>query len=126
MSSPTQRTLDHWRKQGGIAAVVEKTIPYKFIKQDVWGFCDAIVCHPLWPGTVYIQTTSAQNVNARMKKILNTPEIAANVKRVLGAGNTVLVEGWAKRMKNKRTVGHERVAFRCVQEGEKLRFERGG
>lgn len=125
MSSPTQRSLAHWRGIGSIAAVVERFNSFIKIRQDVFGFADIICVNPLYSGTVYVQTTSGENIQARIKKIHDTPEIAANVKRVLGAGNTVIVEGWAKRTKAKRTLRYERVAYRCEMDGDKLKFVGG-
>ena len=127
-TSPTQRTLAYWRgpKMGGIAAVVERRIPYCFVTVDLWGFCDVTVVHPLYSGTVYIQTTSAPNLQARVKKLTGTQEVAENVRRILQAGNTVLVEGWAKRMKAGRC---HKVERRCVhvelRDGEIVTWEEG-
>ncbi len=125
MSSPTSRSLEYWRGIGSLAGVVERFKSFSKMRHDLFLFCDIVAINALWGNAVFIQTTSGQNIQARIKKIQDTPEIAANVKRVLGAGNTVIVEGWAKRTKAGRTVRYERVAYRCEMDGDKLKFVEG-
>lgn len=93
-ASPTARTLDHLRKQGFLAAVVERRLPYGFTTIDLFGFIDVVALDGL-PGLLGVQTTSQANAAARVKKI--TDECRAAARRWLAAGNRVEVHGWAKR-----------------------------
>lgn len=89
--SPTQCTLDKWRKAGYRCEVVEKTIPKTFIKKDLFGFIDVLaVGHG---ETVGIQTTSAGHISDRVRKIEGMPEIVADLR---DAGWRLIVEGWKK------------------------------
>ena len=89
--SPTQCTLDKWRKLGYMCEVVEKTIPKTFIKKDLFGFVDVLaVGHG---ETVAIQTTSADHVSHRGRKIEDMPERVAELRN---ANWRLVVEGWKK------------------------------
>lgn len=91
MSSPTSRSLELLRAEGWIAEVVERWIPGANIRKDLFGFGD-ILC--LREGqTMLVQTTSASNVSARIRKITESPYLP----EVRKAGWFVEVQGWAKR-----------------------------
>lgn len=94
MSSPTQRSLEHCRKQGWPAHVVEKWIPQTRRRLDVWGFGDVLVLDGE-PGAMLVQATST-GVAARRTKILSECTDAA--KAWLKAGNRIEVWGWTKRV----------------------------
>jgi hypothetical protein len=65
--SPTVRSLQHLRELGYRPAVVEKTIPRTYIKQDCFG-ADLIALKPGSP-VLAIQTTTGSNHAARKKKL---------------------------------------------------------
>lgn len=88
--SPTQLTLRHLRSQGYLAEVTERWNPHASIRQDLFGFVDVLAIKP--GETLAVQTTSATNVSARIKKIAESPYIGA----VRDAGWTIRVHGWGK------------------------------
>ncbi len=89
-TSPTQLTLRHLREQGWTAEVVEHWIPGANIRRDLYGFVDVLAVRG--PDTLAVQTTSHTNVSARIRKIADSPTIAA----VREAGWCVHVHGWRK------------------------------
>lgn len=66
--SPTARALAELRKLGYTPAVVEKTIPRSFIKQDLFGFIDILAIRD--DETLGVQATSGSNHAARRTKSL--------------------------------------------------------
>ena len=92
-TSPTQRTLAALRKEGWHGGVVEKWIPQTRRRSDFLGGIDIIGVKP--GRTIGIQCTSASNVSARVKKLIELPGMRA----WLEAGNWLEVWGWAKRGK---------------------------
>lgn len=101
MSSPTQRTLDHCRKMGWLAAVVEKWIPQTKRRADVFGFGDVLVLDG-YTGSLLIQACTAGDMSTRLRKIAGKDCIVA-AKRWLAAGNRIEVWGFGKRTVGKRT-----------------------
>lgn len=89
--SPTSRTLKKLRKDGYLAAVVEKTIPKTFIKQDLYGFIDIIAIKGY--ETLAVQATSYPNVSARVNKIVEHENVGA----VREANWKIEVWGWHKK-----------------------------
>jgi hypothetical protein len=90
MSSPTSRSLEDLRDRGYTAEVVEKWIPATRRRKDLFGFGDILA---LRPGEVTIvQTTSDDNVAARISKIQEAEHLPA----VRAAGVRILVHGWRK------------------------------
>lgn len=90
MSSPTARSLEHLRKQGYLAEVVEKWIPAVKRRKDLYGFIDILA---IAPGRIVgVQATSGDNVAARVAKIADHP----NVDAVRRAGIEIHVHGWRK------------------------------
>ncbi len=87
-TSPTQLTLKHLRDQGWTAEIVEHWNPHARIRRDLLGFIDVLAVRG--PETLAVQTTSAANVSARIRKIADSPHIAA----VREAGWSVRVHGW--------------------------------
>ena len=88
--TPTQLTLRHLREQGYTAEVVERWNPHARIRQDLFGIIDVIALRG--NETLAVQTTSASNVAARIRKIADSPHVAA----IREAGWTIRVHGWAK------------------------------
>ena len=92
-TSPTARTLDLLRREGFIAAVVEKWLPRVNLRQDVWGFGDVLAANPVNRVVLLIQATTADNVAHRLAKAKGKPELAA----WLRSGGRFEVHGWALR-----------------------------
>ena len=87
--TPTQRSLAYWRTQGYTVAIVERWNPFAKIRQDLYGMCD-LLC--IGNGeTVCVQTTSAPNVPARVRKLTE----AEALPEMLRSGWRVVIEGWA-------------------------------
>ena len=110
-ASPTQRTLEHCRKLGWDAGVVERWNPHARIRHDLFGFVD-IVAIDQCSRVHMIQATSTANMQARINKI-EDDENMARIARALGAHGVVEVWGWAKRgAKGKRKTWTLRRAVR--------------
>jgi carbonic anhydrase len=90
MTSPTQLTLRHLRADGWDAEIVEVWNPHSRTRKDLFGFIDVLAIKP--GETLAVQTTSAANVAARVRKIADHPNIGA----VREAGWRIVVHGWAK------------------------------
>lgn len=88
--TPTQRSLNHLRKLGYRAAVVEKWNSHARLRQDLFGIVDILAIKE--GETLAVQTTSWSNVAARIRKIAEseaTPDMRA-------AGWRIEVHGWRK------------------------------
>lgn len=89
--TPTQLTLRELRRRGWpLVEVVEHWNTHARIRQDLFGFVDVLAVGPL--GVLAVQTTSAKNVAARVRKIADSP----NIGHVREAGIAIHVHGWAK------------------------------
>ena len=95
--SPTSLTLRYLREQGYTAEVTEKWNPHARIRHDLFGIIDVLALRG--SETLAVQTTSASNVPARIRKIAESEHIAA----IRDAGWTVHVHGW-KKVGNKWTL----------------------
>jgi hypothetical protein len=73
--TPTQLTLKHLRDLGYTAEVTERWNPHARIRQDLFGIIDVIALRGA--ETLAVQTTSASNVPARIRKIADSEHIAA-------------------------------------------------
>lgn len=91
MSSPTQRSLKLMRERGFHAEVTEHWNAFARKRFDLWGFCDVLCLGPDGE-RVAVQTTSASNVSARIKKIAESPTVGF----VRKAHIKILVHGWKK------------------------------
>ena len=89
-TSPTQRSLKWLRQRGFTAAITERWNPHAKVRQDLFGFID-IVALGLY-GITAIQTTSGNNVAARISKIRDLPA----AKTWLDSGGMIRVHGWRK------------------------------
>lgn len=74
------------------ADVVEKWIPRANIRRDMFGIIDIVALDGL-TGVLGVQTTTASNVSARIKKARTIPEIVIWLER----GNRLHFHGWAKK-----------------------------
>lgn len=87
-TSPTQLSLKMLREDGWFCWITEHYNYYARIRQDLWGFGDIIA---LKPGQrLCVQTTTASNMSARVKKIANHE----NVGKVRDADIMIHVHGW--------------------------------
>jgi hypothetical protein len=93
MPSPTSRSLAYLRRSGYITAVVERWVERLKIRMDVWHFADLLACHGERREIVLIQTTTLNNLSARIAKTRKQPESAL----WLAAGGRVHLHGWSKR-----------------------------
>lgn len=89
-TSPTQRSLALMRSRGYLCAVTEHWNHFAKIRQDLFGIID-ILC--LGDNEVVgVQSTSASNISARVKKITDCEFLPA----IRRSGIRLLVQGWKK------------------------------
>jgi hypothetical protein len=91
MSSPTVRSRKHLEAQGYSVATVEHYNAFTRRRHDLYGFIDLIAGKD--GETLAVQTTSASNVSARVRKIAGHPNLDAV--RV-AHGWRIVVHGWRK------------------------------
>lgn len=89
----TARTLARLRRDGALAAVVERWNPHARVRQDLFGFADVLAVVPGCPGVLAIQACAATDAARRRAKVRAAPA----VRPWLEAGNRVEVWAWAKR-----------------------------
>ena len=63
-TSPTQLSLKKLKDEGYLVAITEHWNPFARIRQDMFGFCDIMAIRD--KEILFVQTTSATNVNARI------------------------------------------------------------
>lgn len=95
--SPTQRTLKYYRDLGYICWIVEKFNVYIKRRQDLFGFIDIVCIKEDEKGVLGIQSTSGDNISARIKKSIAVPAL----KVWLMAGNRFVVQGFRKNIKGR-------------------------
>ncbi len=88
--SPTQLSLRHLRKQGYIAAVVERWNPHAKIRQDLFGIIDVLAVGN--GETIGVQCTSYSNVSKRVNKMAESEAID----HLRDADWRLIVQGWYK------------------------------
>jgi hypothetical protein len=86
--SPTERSLKHLRNAGYLVAIVEHWNPFAKVRHDLFGFIDLLCVNEA--GTLAVQTTTLNNMKARVMKILEHKNFMA----VVDAGWTIRVHGW--------------------------------
>lgn len=94
-ASPTQRTLEHCRKLGWDAGVVERWNMHARVRHDLFGFVDIVALDPR-TGLRMIQATTTDHMQERINKIEGDADLA-RIARSLGVRCAVEVWGWAKR-----------------------------
>lgn len=87
-ATPTTRSLDHLRRRGMDAQVVEKWIPATNRRQDLFGVIDIVAISDT--ECIGVQTTSATNLSARRTKAEEEPRLA----RWLKAGCRFELHAW--------------------------------
>ena len=93
--SPTQLSLAKLREEGYTVAIVEYWNSFARIRVDLLGFIDILAFKG--KEVLAVQTTSASNMSARVKKIADHE----NVGVVREAGWTIHVHGWHQDDKRK-------------------------
>jgi hypothetical protein len=94
-TSPTQLSLKKLREEGYTCWITEHWNSYARIRQDLFGFIDILALKG--KETLAVQTTTATNMSARVKKIGDHE----NVGPVREAGWTIHVHGWHQDDKKK-------------------------
>jgi hypothetical protein len=85
--TPTTRSLRYLADEGWTADVVERRVAGNVV-HDLFGFGDILAVRGA--DTLLVQVTTATNVSARVKKITDSPHLAA----VREAGWGIEVHGW--------------------------------
>lgn len=98
MTSPTQRSLAHLRKNGYRVAIVEKWNHFTKRRADLFGVVDLLAIRA--GETLAVQTTSGSNVAARAKKIADA-EATPDMRK---AGWRLVIHGWRKAANGKWTL----------------------
>jgi hypothetical protein len=94
-TSPTQLSLKKLKDEGYLVAITEHWNPFARIRQDMFGFCDIMAIRD--KEILFVQTTSATNANARIKKIANCEHVGI----IRKAGIMIHVHGWHKNKSNR-------------------------
>lgn len=95
--NPTQLSLRHLRSEGWpLVDVVEKWNAHTRRHNDLWGIADIVAVGPR--GVLAVQTTTASNVSARLRKIADAPSLP----HLREAGVAIHVHGWAQKRKGAR------------------------
>lgn len=95
-SKPMVRSLAWCRGRGMIPWIVEKSIPFKGIKIDLFNFGDILAIEPGRAGSLIIQTTTGDHLAERLEKIMDVEKITACAVAWLRAGNRIRLHGWRK------------------------------
>jgi len=104
-------TLKKLRNDGWLCAIVEKTIPHCFIKQDLFGFIDILAIKG--SEVLAIQTTSDKtggNSSERVKKIL----AHENYPKVKKLNWKICVHGW-RQLKETCKNGKPKKVWSCKE-----------
>ena len=100
--SPTQRSLKYLRDAGYEAEVTEHWNAFAMIRQDLYGFIDIVATGN---GKILgVQTTTKENMQARIEKIQSMPNRAATgllLPELKACGWTIVVQGWKRPTKTK-------------------------
>jgi hypothetical protein len=91
-TSPTKQSLRELRKQGCLVAITERWCSFTKRRHDLFNFIDLLAIAPGY--MLGVQTTSAANLSARVKKILTDEQVAPQAKAWLAAGGLVECHGW--------------------------------
>lgn len=89
--SPTQRSLAKLRKDGWLVAITERWNPFAKIRQDLFGFVDLLAIKG--DTTLAVQTTSGDNVTARIAKIR---ALQSSSLWLESPNRKIVVHGWRK------------------------------
>lgn len=92
MSSPTQRSLKLLRDAGYLCQIVERWNPHAKVRSDLFGFIDILAVRG--DTVIGVQTTSANNMAARVAKIRALPTFKDWLH---SPSRRVHVHGWGKK-----------------------------
>ena len=116
--SPSELTRQLFLVRGFEFDDVERRITWR-VKKDLYGFADHLAfMHPTQ--LVFIQSTSASNHSARVKKVA-----ASEIARLLcQGGHAVCVVSWkSKKVRNTRKDGSEGLAWKRIHVGRIATFQ---
>lgn len=89
--TPTQRSLALLKKANCLTAIVERWNPHVGVRIDLFGFADILAVSTT--GVVcFVQTTTAPNMSARRRKIMENK----NAIELLSRGVPIVLHGWKK------------------------------
>lgn len=88
--SPCQRSLKLLRDRGYLVAITERWNQYAKVRQDLFGFIDLLAVKG--DTILAVQTTSGDNVSARLDKINNEPRALL----WLAPSRKILIHGWRR------------------------------
>jgi len=91
--TPLQLSLASLRKDGWLCQKTEHWNPFARVRNDLWGFADALCLRG--KEILAVQATTTGNINKRVEKI----KASENYQIVKDAGIRIEVWGWAKRGK---------------------------
>src|SRR5262245_7225976 len=94
--TPTQRSLVLLRREGFVAAVVERRLPRCGVTVDAFGLFDLLAIRGDVPGFLGVHTTSGANHAGRVRKLLGN----ATLSTWLAAGNRAAV--WSRTKRRRR------------------------
>lgn len=97
--SPTELTLAYMRKQGCLAAVVEKWNAHARLRQDLFGILDVLCLSPDGT-TIGVQSTSRSNISSRAAKMAESD----NLGLLRRCNWRLLIHGWDKDSKGRYRV----------------------
>ena len=95
MKKEEPESLKKLKDEGYLVAITEHWNPFARIRQDMFGFCDIMAIRD--KEILFVQTTSATNANARIKKIANCEHVGI----IRKAGIMIHVHGWHKNKSNR-------------------------
>ncbi len=88
--TPTQRSLKKLRDEGWHCAIVEKWNSFTKTRHDLFGCIDILAVRG--EHTLGVQTTSASNVGARVRKFAESEDVP----KLRDAGWILKIWGWRK------------------------------
>jgi hypothetical protein len=123
--TPTARTLALLRREGYIAAVVERWLPVANVRRDLFDCIDVLGVKPGEP-TIGVQATTAGHVAHRLAKAKALPQL----RTWLACGHVFEVWGWALRagrwtVRRVAVRGEELQAVEMAPRPRPLRARRG-
>jgi hypothetical protein len=93
--SPTQLSKRQLEKEGYLVEITEHWNSFARKRKDLFDFIDLLAIKD--KEILGVQTTSASNITARVKKILSNE----NYSIVISSGIKVIVHGWKKNKSNR-------------------------
>jgi len=88
------RTLEYYRSRGYHIGRVEQTVPYGFIKIDLFHLFDFLCFHPARVGVIGVQVTSTPHMNDREQKMRTNPILKGWLR---SEHREAVILGWSKK-----------------------------